>query len=384
MLRKGVPTGETVSSVVIAAGLVATTVWVFGQKDAFDHEARDLPTEYLTRGGPKIELYRQPLKVWQEPGTTQTVSAGPDMGPFPVALAADGWALSGRVRAFSADTLYEKINGEAEKFIRQGFQSLHYAVLRAADGTELAIELFDQGALGGSLGVFAEHRPADRTIEEAAGVSYFLTSVGVIGRMGRYFFRAAADRSGDLVRTKSLQLVNTLAALVDGSLPAAAGSAAPASPGPELPLGGATAALAAQPSGTGTLPDAQPELVALTRALGVSESRLAFEAENVFQFDFARAFWFADLDGGGRAFVHGASDERAATQLLALLVEEQGFDYATAESPDDSTLMRHEFLKTWFAVAHHGRFVVGVENGADQTSALDATRRLLEAVAGGR
>lgn len=150
----------------LALVLVATIAWVFAQRDAYNASERDLPIELLSADGPKITLYRQPLNSWVEPGTETLLATAPALGAFPPGLVDDNWHLATRVREFDPSNLYEKINGEAEKFIKQGFRALHYAALTGKDGSQLALELYDQGNLGGSLGIFAAHRPANKAIQE--------------------------------------------------------------------------------------------------------------------------------------------------------------------------------------------------------------------------
>jgi hypothetical protein len=65
LLRKQVPRAEAISSVLLAAGLVATTVWVFAQRDAYDPSVRDLP--------PRTPQPRRPENPALQP-TDQTVA----------------------------------------------------------------------------------------------------------------------------------------------------------------------------------------------------------------------------------------------------------------------------------------------------------------------
>jgi len=73
----------------------------------------------------------------------------PELGVLPASVVDANWQLKARVHTFDAANIYEEINGEAEKFIKQGLRNMHYATLRASDGTEFAIELYDQGGIGG-------------------------------------------------------------------------------------------------------------------------------------------------------------------------------------------------------------------------------------------
>ena len=346
LMRHVVPATEKAVVVSLALGLVGIVWWTFAQRDAYDPTERDLPIELLMVERPPIEIYNVPLKRWSEPGSTMTVSSQPELGVFPASLVDANWQLKARVRTFDASNLYEKINGEAEKFIKQGLRNMHYATLRASDGTEFAIELYDQGGVGGSLGIFSGHRPASRTVEERAGVSYFPTTVGVIGRVGPYFFRAAADRTSDAVAQKSMALVEALATLV---VPAANATVAAAVPA-KVPTTQVRESAAPAP------------MQLLAQALELSEGDLAFEAANVFQFDFAKAFWFGTLPEGGRAFLHEATDPAASKALYEVLLEEHGYDYEVLEQTPERTVMKHNFLGTYLVLAHMGRYVAGAEN----------------------
>ena len=207
---------------------------VGAQRDAHDQPSR-LPVELQSADGPKIKLYHQPLKPWVEPGQASNQAPVEPWAGHAHLIDAN-WALAGRIRSFDSSNLYVKINGVAEKFIKQGFRRLHYVVLRGTDGSEMALELYDQSDIGGSIGIFAAHKPANADIVERVGVTFFTTSVGLIGRTGQFFFRAAADRSTNLVKEKSRALVETLSQLTAAAAaapqPVQTAAPAPAPAGP--------------------------------------------------------------------------------------------------------------------------------------------------------
>ena len=103
---------------------------------------------------------------------------------------------------------------------------------------------------------------------------------------------------------------------------------------------------------------------------------MAFESENVFQFDFAKNFWFAQLDGKARAFVHRAESAEEANALLGALTEELSYDFGEARTGAMGTVMQHEFLKTWFALHATGRWVMGVENAISSEDAQNVVTSL--------
>lgn len=332
LLRTYVSRTENASVALILFALLVLVAWVMSTRNNFDPRERDLPIDQQVSTAAEIQIYNRPLKLWVDP--SQPIAAATfDLGPFPAQTVDAQWQPAGRVKRFQTDNLYEKINGEAEKFIKQGFVELAYLLLRSnADGSEIAIELFDQGDLGGSLGVFAEHA-SGRAVSEADGVNYFTTGAGVIGRKDRFFFRVAGDRESEAIADKALGLVRAFAQL--------GGAAASAETPADTPAGFAL----------------------LNQRLGLPEAAIQFQESNVFQYDFAQRFWFGDagLGGDSRVFVHIADDSAAADELVAALLEEQRYDYEDVENDGDVAVLRHRFLKTYFVITRRGHYVYGME-----------------------
>ncbi|MDH3715317.1 MAG: hypothetical protein OET44_15895, partial [Gammaproteobacteria bacterium] len=331
LLRTRIPRAENISVALVLSALIALVVWIITTRDNFDPTERDLPIELLQSKPRDIPIYTRPLKLWVDPAQPLAAAAF-DLGPFPASILDAEWQPVGRVKRFQADNLYEKINGEAEKFIKQGFVELAYLLLRSnRDGSEIAIELFDQGDLGGSLGVFAEHA-SGRPVEEISGVNFFTTGAGVVGRKDRYFFRVAADRQSPAITAKSADLASAFAVL--GNAPTATRH-----------------------------PDVPPGFVLLNERLGIAEADIQFQESNVFQYDFAQRFWFADagLGGDSRIFVHIADDAVSAEQLLLALLEEQRYEYDEVGNDGGFASFKHRFLKTYFIVTRRGRYVYGME-----------------------
>jgi hypothetical protein len=347
LLRTTIPLTENLSVALLGLLLIGLLIWVIGTGKDFDPTERDLPVELQSSNARNIPIYRPPLKPWVDPARPVT-SGTLDLAPFPADILDAEWQPVGRVKHFQAANLFEKINGEAEKFIKQGFVELAYLLLRSnRDDSEIAIELFDQGNLAGSLGVFAEHA-AGRRVEELGGVNFFTTGAGVIGRVDRYFFRAAGDRSNEAIATKALSLVKAFGALAATS-DAAAGKA-------EVPAGFAL----------------------LHQRLGIPEKHIQFQEANVFQYDFARRFWFANagIDSEARLFIHVGEDAATAEVLIDALLQEQRYDYDLVADDGNVTILRHRFLKTHFVITRQDEFVFGLEGLEDKEAAADWLARI--------
>lgn len=348
--RTRIPKSENTWVVLILFALIVLVAWVMTTRNNFDPMERDLPIDLQGDNSLEIEIYTRPLKLWVEPGQQITATAF-DLGPFPNSTLDTEWQPVGRLRRFQADNLYEKINGEAEKFIKQGFVELAYLRLRSSsDGSEIAIELFDQGDLGGSLGIFADHT-AGRALDNRDGVSFIFTEAGAIGRKEHYFFRIVGDSQSTAITDKAASLVKAFSHL--GSDHSAANPR-----NPDVPAGFAL----------------------LNERLGIAETDIQFQENNVFQYDFAQRFWFGNAGsvGDARLFVHIADTPAKAEKLLTALAEEHSYEYDRMQSDYAYTLFRHRYLGTYFAVARRGRHLFGVEKSPNAAALPELLERISE------
>lgn len=324
--RTHIPRTEIIASLLILLSLAGVIFWAILQRNSFNPADRDIPPEMLESGEEK--LYPPPLKQWTE-DTAVSQSAGPNLGIFTATIIDDTWQVGTRLKQFTPETLFEKIDGEADKFIKQGFKSLYFIGLIAHEtGDEIDIELFDQGNIGGSLGIFSEYASYEVSLHTEGDAVYILTPSGTIGRKGRFFFRIIGNRESDIIRQKSVLLVKALAGLTE------------------------------------SVSDAPVEYTLFTQTLKIDPARVTFTGENVFQFDFARDFWFAAPDPGlpWRLFLRREPSPDHAARLFQQIVAEQKNDYQIKENAPDMAVMWHPYLKNWFAIAHQGTFVFGIEN----------------------
>lgn len=219
---------------------------------------------------------------------------------------------------------------------------MHFVRLRSTKtGEEIGIELFDQGDRGGSLGIFSDHVSGKADVVSENGVDFFQTSIGAIGRRGRYFFRIIGDADTASIQQRSLHLAKIMGELADE---------------------------------TSELPAAMSKLIA---AHDLEQSAIALQKANVFKFDFATDFWFGkpDATADTRVFLHQGTDAEGARALYGRLVEDLGFDFEVLEEDVNRTILLHGFLKNYFALGVSDSWVFGVENAESLDAALQALER---------
>ena len=340
--RTEITTAETAAGSIILLTLLLIVAWVFFQKNAYNPADQELSPEALAQGSREIPLYHPPLKR----ALTQQSSSGPatfELGVFPKSILEKSWTVSSTLKSFNHENLFEIINGEAEKFLQQGFTGMQTISLENPAKTEqIDIELYDQGDLRGSMGVFSEYISKESNIEKSGDAAYLMTTAGAIGRKGRYFFRIVGTAESDSVREKSAQLVAAFKALPEEKS--------------EISVG----------------------YRILNKALGVDSRHITFQRKNVFQFDFTEDFWFARPDPAGtmRLFFHESSSPEQSLILLEELIAEQSYDFEIKEQQKDHILMWHPYLKNWFSLQRSGLYLFGVENGPDKDSVMAALKEM--------
>jgi len=315
--------------------LAGIVLWAATRKNRYDPAQQDVSLEALQQISSSIVLYKRPLKPWQSPDKANTPQ-DIDLGIFPDSVASDQWRPKSRVKTFDPENLYVKINGEAERFLRHDFKQLSYLVLQSANQIEeISIELYNQGSIAGSSGIFAEHRSPESQVEQEGANTFFETSIGLIGRKDHFFYRIAGNRSSESIRNKSRQLVQSFS---------------------ELPAPESSVAFGYQ----------------FLYDLNIKPADIRHQAVNVFQYDFARDFWFGKPDTTSLAeiFVHQSESEEDALQLLTQILEEHQYEYQIIRKTEDLALLQHNFLKSYFIIAIQDSFIFGADKTPDQETSF--------------
>ena len=333
--RKHISGYEIVCSLIILFSLAGIVLWAATRKNLYDSARQDLSLEALKHVSSLIVLYQQPFKPWQSTDTANP-SENMDLGIFPDSVASDRWLPKSRVKTFDPQNLYVKINGEAERFLRHDFKQLSYLVLQSSDQIEeISIELYDQGSIAGSSGIFAEHRSPDSPVEQEGPNTYFETGIGLIGRKDHFFYRIAGNRSSESIRSKSRQVVQSFS---------------------ELPAPESTVAFGYQ----------------LLEELNIKPTEIRHQAVNVFQYDFAKDFWFGKPDTAQQTevFVHRAETKDNAQQLLIRILEEHQYEYQIIRRTENLAVLQHNFLKSYFIIALQDSFIFGADKTPDQETSF--------------
>lgn len=75
-----------------------------------------------------------------------------------------GWALAEGPQIFTKKTLFEHIDGEAELFLKYGFQNSVFALYQNGKSREdqVEVDIYDMGSVLQAFGVFSRFRNEDR------------------------------------------------------------------------------------------------------------------------------------------------------------------------------------------------------------------------------
>lgn len=350
IFRKIISSSERTFGVLFLGVVVVMGVWFLAQKGNFDPGERDISMQVMIDSIVEDHLWEPPLEIWVEPGSVVAgASAGPDVGIYPASVTSEGWTTLRAVKTFDFDTLYEKVDGQETQYKDFGFQFMHFLdISKAGTDFECKIELYDQAEFQNALGVFSEQRNPGSAVEGVGGAWLTRTSNGALGIYNQYFFKFSGNLDDPAFSDHAAQVILDFSTANEG--------------------GGATPA----------------PFTTLARDLGVAFQDIGYRKEDVFQYDFAKDFWFGGTgdDPNAKFFIHQAESADAAKALFDLIVEEHQWDYDVLEQTETDAFYTHEFLKTFNTVNHTGPYVFGLEGMPDKATLgakLDALRKVLEA-----
>jgi hypothetical protein len=106
-----------------------------------------------------------------------------------------GWAQAGPARAFTADNLFEYMDGNAEGYILYNFREMHGVTCKKGDAT-FVLDISDMGDADFSYGLFASNRDL-RQPAYPVGMGGQIVPRRLIFAKGKYYVEIAADPEGD-------------------------------------------------------------------------------------------------------------------------------------------------------------------------------------------
>lgn len=345
VLRKRISNSEVTFGILFIILLAVIGGWFAAQKNRFDPSERDIAFSLLEQQSVEDKLYRTPLKRWADPEQAVGTGSQPDLSPFSPAVLDGGWTSTGRIQQFDPSNLYEKINGAATQFFQFGFRELSYLVLaHPQSNAEISIDLYDMEQFQNALGIFAAQRSKGRDVHKSDSALYYPTELGAIGIVNNLYFKLVGNETSEFIRQKALTLIDTFTDL------AAASSAMP-----------------------------EPFRI-LSSGLDIDFENIAYVKNDVFQYGFAKDFWFGkpNNDSNLRYFVHQAESEEAAATLYERIAKENQQEYALIEENESSALFEHNFLHTYYYLAYDGDLVYGIEGAPDKGRTHTALASLQE------
>jgi hypothetical protein len=129
----------------------------------------------------------------------------------------EGWAMIEGPQIFTKRTLFEHIDGEAELFLKYGFQNSLFAVYQYKKDRENQIELdiYDLGNVLQAFGVFSRFRNEDRP--GGFGLDSFVDEHSAFFYQGRYFVTLHAPEPNREILRQFSKLISSK--ISDPSLP---------------------------------------------------------------------------------------------------------------------------------------------------------------------
>lgn len=152
--------------------------------------------------------------------------AEPESAPVPLpradellaAIRDPEWHADGDVERFTADTLYQKIDGRAEAYLTRGFRSL--ASVSFTNGRDfIDVFAYDMTTPEQAAAMLAAERPPQAAAGDLEPNSYRADASRFFAE-GRYYVQVVASDRGQALEATSLALARAVAASLRVTIPA--------------------------------------------------------------------------------------------------------------------------------------------------------------------
>jgi hypothetical protein len=120
---------------------------------------------------------------------------------LPSSACAHGWVMDGKVTLYNKDTLFERINGEAELYFPYGFEMLASARYANAKNPQIAMDadVYKMGSLLDAFGMYTNYRRRDDA-DIKIGAEGTRSSSQLFFYQDRYLVRIQVTGATDLVQ----------------------------------------------------------------------------------------------------------------------------------------------------------------------------------------
>ena len=115
--------------------------------------------------------------------------------PAPVCSLVAGWSQNGEPRSYTADNLFEYMDGNAEGYVLYGFDTMR-GVTCTKGGVTFVIDISDVGDADSAYGLFSSNRD-QRQAGAKIGMGGQIVPRRLIFAKGRYYVEIAANPEGD-------------------------------------------------------------------------------------------------------------------------------------------------------------------------------------------
>lgn len=137
------------------------------------------------------------------------------VAPFPASNEAAGWvrararAKTGEIRTFAAADLWKYIDGEAERYLKAGVETVSTADYRFHDKFDAVVDIYTMGNQAGAASIF-ESEPAANAKAPHLGDSARLYSQTLVFRKGPYLVRITAYEDSPEIEPALLGLARSI------------------------------------------------------------------------------------------------------------------------------------------------------------------------------
>jgi Family of unknown function (DUF6599) len=131
-------------------------------------------------------------------------------GSFPASGEVSGWTKTGETRTFDAANLWRYIDGEAERYLKVGVQSVSTCDYKYEDKTDAVADIYTMTSAEGAGKIF-ESEPQRNAKPVTLGDDARLYGQSLVFRKGRYLTRIVAYNESPEVQPAILALGRAVA-----------------------------------------------------------------------------------------------------------------------------------------------------------------------------